>query len=84
VTILERLAEVFSDICRERRGFWLTRNIEVQIFGQPRESVQLAQTCATGEQVASILRMVVHEGQNLVLKGLFQSGAQEERVEIPA
>src|SRR5450756_196170 len=84
VAILERFADVFPEICHERRNVWLPRDIEVQVFGQPGESVQLAQTRATGEQVVSILRMVVDEGQNLVLQGLFQSGAQEERVEARA
>lgn len=84
VTILERLTEIFLDVCHERLGVWLARNIEVQVFGQPGESVQLAQTRATGERVASIVRMAVHEGQNLVLQGLFQPGAQGKGVEALA
>src|SRR5450830_391387 len=39
VTILERFADVFPEICHERRNVWLPRDIEVQVFGQPGESI---------------------------------------------
>ena len=52
----------------ERMGIDGLFGVEIEVLGQPRQSIETVQTCAASEQEAAVRGIVVHELEHTVLK----------------